>query len=68
MEGPNVHSEQRHGGYYIAGARISLDSIVCAFNAGNSPERIQESFPALELSRIYGAIAFYPPSRYRRIP
>lgn len=57
-----MHSEyieQRNGGYYVAGTRISLDSVVCAFNRGESPEGIQESFPLLKLSQIYGAIAFY---------
>ena len=57
-----VHSEyieQRNGGYYVAGTRISLDSVVYAFNAGNSPEVIQDDFPLLKRSQIYGAIAFY---------
>jgi uncharacterized protein (DUF433 family) len=52
--------EQRHGGYYIAGTRISLDSVVYAFNRGDSPERILEEFPLIDkASRVYGAIAFY---------
>ncbi len=51
--------EQRNGGYYIAGTRISLDSVVCSFNEGHSPEAIQENFPLLKRSQIYGAIAFY---------
>jgi uncharacterized protein (DUF433 family) len=52
--------EQRDGGYYVAGTRISLDSVVYAFNRGDSPERIVEEFPVLErVSRVYGAIAFY---------
>ncbi|MGD0299127.1 MAG: DUF433 domain-containing protein [Bryobacteraceae bacterium] len=57
-----MHSEyveQRDGGYYVAGTRISLDSVVCSFNEGNSPEAIQEDFPLLKLAQIYGAIAFY---------
>ena len=58
-----MHSEyieQRDGGYYVAGTRISLDSVVYAFNRGDSPERILESFPLLEKpARVYGAIAFY---------
>ncbi len=45
--------EQRRGGYYIAGKRISLDSVVYSFNEGQSPEAIQEDFPSLELSQIY---------------
>jgi uncharacterized protein (DUF433 family) len=51
--------EQRNGGYYVAGARISLDSVVYCFTEGASPEAIQEDFPSLKLSQIYGAIAFY---------
>jgi uncharacterized protein (DUF433 family) len=56
----NAYIEQRDGGYYVAGTRISLDSVVYAFNRGDSPERILEEFPLLDkMSRIYGAIAFY---------
>jgi uncharacterized protein (DUF433 family) len=51
--------EERNGGYYIAGTRISLDSVVYSFERGNSPEAIQQSFPLLKLAQIYGAIAFY---------
>src|SRR5437879_1445332 len=58
-----VHSEfieQRNGGYYVAGTRISLDSVVYAFTRGDSPERILERYPLLgKPSRVYGAIAFY---------
>ena len=52
--------EAREGGYYIAGTRIALDSIIGAFKAGESPETILRSFPvAAPLVRIYGAITFY---------
>src|SRR5689334_6550452 len=51
--------EERNGGYYIAGTRISLDSIVYSFEHGNSPEVIQQRFPLLKPAQIYGAIAFY---------
>lgn len=57
-----MHSEyieQRNGGYYVAGTRISLDSVVYSFNDGQSPEAIQEDFPLLKRGQIYGAIAFY---------
>src|SRR5215469_864412 len=56
--------EERDGGYYIAGTRISLDSIVHAFQDGESPEGILRSFPmAGPLVRIYGAITFYLENR-----
>jgi uncharacterized protein (DUF433 family) len=51
--------EQRNGGLYIAGTRVSLDSVVIHFRDGRSPERIVRSFPTLELALVYGAIAYY---------
>ncbi len=56
--------EQRDGGYYIAGTRTALDSIVLAFKDGESPESILQSFPlAGPLVRVYGAIIFYLENR-----
>jgi uncharacterized protein (DUF433 family) len=51
--------EKRDGGYYIAGTRVSLDSIVYAFRSGSSPETIVQSFPVLRLEEVYGGITFY---------
>ena len=51
--------EQRNGGFYVAGTRISLDSIVYSFNSGDSPETIRQNFSSLSLEQVYGAIAFY---------
>lgn len=51
--------EQRDGNYYVAGTRISLDSIVHAFRRGESPETICQNFELLHLEEIYGAIAYY---------
>jgi uncharacterized protein (DUF433 family) len=51
--------EQHEGGYWIAGTRVSLDSIVYAFLRGAAPENIAQSFPILELEEIYGAITYY---------
>jgi uncharacterized protein (DUF433 family) len=51
--------EERNGGLYVAGTRVSLDSVVIRFQQGASPEKIVQSFPALKLSQVYGAIAYY---------
>ena len=51
--------ENVEGAYRVAGSRVSLDSIVYAFLRGESPDVIAESFPALTLEQVYGAIAFY---------
>ena len=56
--------EEREGGYYIAGTRISLDSIIHPFKNGASPEAILRSFPLIgSLERVYGAITFYLANR-----
>ena len=55
--------EQREEAYYIAGTRVSLDSVVYAFLRGESPEGIAESFPALDLEQVFGALTFYMANR-----
>jgi uncharacterized protein (DUF433 family) len=47
------------GGWRIADSRVSLDSVVCAYWEGKSPEAIADDFPALSVEQVYGAIAFY---------
>ncbi len=51
--------EERNGGYYLAGTRISLDSIVQCFNDGLSLETILAEFETLTLTQVFGAIMFY---------
>ncbi len=51
--------EQREGGHWISGTRVSLDSIVYAFLQGQTAESIAQSFPVLTLEQVYGAITFY---------
>ena len=55
--------EEQEGCYRVVGKRVSLDSIVYVFLAGQSPESIAQSFPALTLEEVYGAIAFYLANR-----
>ncbi len=49
--------------YRIKGTRVALDSIIYRFQQGPSPEAIQDSFPALSLSQVYAAIAYYLDNR-----
>ncbi|MCI0524261.1 MAG: DUF433 domain-containing protein [Acidobacteria bacterium] len=52
--------EYHHGGYWVAGARVSLDSIVYRWREGLSAETIQKDcFPVLTLSHVFGALAYY---------
>jgi uncharacterized protein (DUF433 family) len=55
----NEYVVERDGGYYVAGTRVTLDSVVYCFLGGESPESIVESFPALDLEQVYGAITYY---------
>jgi uncharacterized protein (DUF433 family) len=56
----NPYVEQRDGGYWITGTRVSLDSLIAAFREGLPPETIvTDCFPALTLAQAYGGIAFY---------
>lgn len=55
--------EQRNGGYYVAGTRISLDSVVYAHLRGESPDGIVCSYPSLNLEQVRGALGFYEANR-----
>ena len=58
--------EEREGGYYVAGTRIALDSLIHLFQNGASPETILRSFPLIgSLERVYGAITFYLANKER---
>jgi uncharacterized protein (DUF433 family) len=55
--------QERGGGYFVEGTRVSLDSVVHAFLRGESPEGIAQSFPALTLEQVFGALTFYLANR-----
>ena len=56
--------ENIEGCYRIKETRVSLDSVVYAFQQGLSPETIAtECYPTLTLEQAYGAIAFYLANR-----
>ena len=57
MDHPYI--EERSGGYYLRGSRVSLDSIVYHWLEGQSAEEIRDSFPHLKLVEVYGAITYY---------
>jgi uncharacterized protein (DUF433 family) len=50
---------QREGACWVGETRVSLDSVVYEFLEGQTPESIVQSFPALDLEQVYGAITFY---------
>jgi uncharacterized protein (DUF433 family) len=50
---------QINDGLYVAGSRVSLDSVVINYRKGSSPAEIVESFPTLKLWQVFGALAYY---------
>ncbi len=47
------------GQYQVGGTRVSLDSLVYLFREGMSVEGMVDSYPALTLEQVLGALAFY---------
>src|SRR2546430_13077616 len=47
------------GVYRVGDTRVSLDSLVYLFREGMSAESMVESYPALTLEQVHGALAFY---------
>lgn len=48
-----------HGVYRVGGTRVTLDSIVKAFQRGATPEEIVQDYSSLSLQDVYQAIGYY---------
>jgi uncharacterized protein (DUF433 family) len=55
--------EQRNGGWYVRGTRISLDSVVYSYLRGESPEQTVEDFSSLTLEQVNSVVAYYLANR-----
>jgi uncharacterized protein (DUF433 family) len=47
------------GVFRIGDTRVSLDSVIIAFNQGSAPEEIVYDFDSLTLSEVYATISYY---------
>ncbi len=47
------------GGLKVGNTRVSLDSVVYAFNRGEDASEIQRNFDTLSLAEVHAAIAYY---------
>jgi uncharacterized protein (DUF433 family) len=45
------------------GTRVSLDSVIHAFDEGATPEEIAQAFPTLDLAAIYSVLGHYLQNR-----
>jgi len=51
--------ERRDGNYYIGRSRVTWETVLVLWQAGQTPEQIQDDFPTISLASVYGAIAYY---------
>ena len=47
----------------VSGTRVSLDSVLHAFNEGATPEEIVQDFPTLDLAAVYAVVGYYLQNR-----
>ena len=47
------------GVFKVGDSRVSLDSVVYAFNDGNDAAEIQRQYDSLSLAQVHAAIAYY---------
>jgi uncharacterized protein (DUF433 family) len=48
-----------HGTIRVGQSRVTLETVIEAFQRGTSPETIARQFPAVTLAEVYGTIAYY---------
>lgn len=52
-------STDTNGVIRVAGTRVTLETVVGAFETGATPEEIAQDFPTLRLDDIYAVITYY---------
>ncbi len=52
-------AEDADGVIRVGGTRVTLDSVVGAFNAGANAEDIVSMYPSLDLADVYTVMAYY---------
>ena len=48
-----------HGVILVTGTRVTLDTLVAAFQRGETPEEIARNYDAVSLGQVYQAIGYY---------
>lgn len=48
-----------HGKFRVVGTRVLLELVIHAYNQGEIPEEIVDSYPSLRLADVYAVIAYY---------
>jgi uncharacterized protein (DUF433 family) len=56
---PAPIKKDAHGVLRIGGTRVTLDTVVGAFNNGSSADEILLKYPSLNLTDVYAVITYY---------
>lgn len=56
-------TETEAGVLRVGDSRVSLDTVIIAFNQGATPEQIVEDYDSLELGEVYAVISYYLQNR-----
>ena len=52
-------STDEAGGMRVGDTRVSLDSVIFAFDDGATPEEIVQQYPTLDLAEVYAVVSYY---------
>lgn len=52
-------TKDANGGWRVGGTRVLLETLVAAFQRGDSPEEIREQYPTVSLGDIYAVLTYY---------
>lgn len=47
------------GVYRVAGTRVTLDTLVAAYQEGATPEEMVDQYPSIKLDHVYAVISYY---------
>lgn len=47
------------GVYRVAGTRVTLDTLVTAYQEGATPEEMVDQYPSIKLDHVYAVIGYY---------
>ncbi len=57
-QAPPLHADE-DGIVRVGGTRVTLDTVIHAFEAGSTAEEIVSRYPVLRLADVYAVIAYY---------
>jgi len=56
---PTIIQRDADGVLRIGQTRVTLDTVITAFDLGATPEQIVQQFPSLNLEQVYASISIY---------